>query len=257
MTLKPDTGDFHFSHSGWCPVCECETKFLAERPQFRDHLLCEHCKSIPRQRALVHVMSQTFPNWRELSIHEAGPAPWLSITQKLRAQCPLYTESQYNPTLPFGVIQPPNKWDPPTGVRNEDLEKQTFGDEAFDLVLTQDVFEHIFLPDRAISEIARTLKPRGAHICSVPLTQRHRPSQRRASLVSGQVVHHREAAYHANPVSKNGSLVTIDWGYDIVAYFSQNSGMNVTIFQIDNIELGIRAELIEILVCRKEKAPNL
>jgi len=41
-------------------------------------------------------------------------------------------------------------------------------DESFDLVITLDVFEHVLRPAKAFAEIARTLKPGGAHIYTVP-----------------------------------------------------------------------------------------
>jgi 2-polyprenyl-3-methyl-5-hydroxy-6-metoxy-1,4-benzoquinol methylase len=40
-------------------------------------------------------------------------------------------------------------------------------DESFDLVITQDVMEHVFAPAEAFSEIALILNPGGAYILSV------------------------------------------------------------------------------------------
>jgi len=49
---------------------------------------------------------------------------------------------------------------------------------AFDLVITQDFFEHVLRPAKAFAEIARTLKPGGALIYAVPydLGKNGRPS---------------------------------------------------------------------------------
>ncbi|WP_371419407.1 methyltransferase domain-containing protein [Bradyrhizobium sp. CCBAU 051011] len=50
-------------------------------------------------------------------------------------------------------------WFPtPKGVSLRRPAGADFADDTFDLVITQDVFEHIFRPDLAISDIARTLK---------------------------------------------------------------------------------------------------
>lgn len=124
-------------------------------------------------------------------------------------------------------------------------------------MVTQDVFEHIFEPDRAIKEIARTLRPGGAFIATVPIILKTKPSQRRASLVDGGIVHHLEAQYHGNPISSDGSLVVIDWGYDIVSYLQYHSGLNFIMIQIDNIDLGIRGDYIEVLVGIKQPLPDL
>jgi len=70
----------------------------------------------------------------------------------LARDCVDYTPTQFYPNAPRGAYR--------DGVRCEDLEQQTFDDESFDLVITQDVMEHIFHPDRAYREIWRTLKTR-------------------------------------------------------------------------------------------------
>jgi hypothetical protein len=67
----------------------------------------------------------------------------------------------------------------------------------------------------------------------------------------GQITHHLPAEYHGNPVAEEGSLVVMRWGYDIVDAISAWTGMATTIFHADNIQLGIRAEYTEVLVCRK------
>ena len=139
-----------------------------------------------------------------------------------------------------------------SGWRNEDLENQTFADETFDLVISQDVMEHIFNPEKAFSEIARTLKPGGAHIFTVPIVNKQKPSRVRATLeVNGEINYLEEAQYHGNPVNPKGSLVTRDWGYDICNFILKHSGLYTTIAYIDDISLGIRAEYIEVLISRK------
>lgn len=74
--------------------------------------------------------------------------------------------------------------------RCENLEALTFADESIDLHVTQDVLEHVFHPSKVFSEIARTLKPGGAHIFTVPLVNKHKPSKLRARVSDdGQIVH--------------------------------------------------------------------
>ena len=52
-------------------------------------------------------------------------------------------------------------------------------------------------------------------------------------------------------MSADGSLCTVDWGYDITDYFTVHSGMPTSIYYIDDLSRGIRASLIEVLVSRK------
>ncbi len=72
----------------------------------------------------------------------------------------------------------------------------------------------------------------------------------------GTLTHLLPPEYHGNPIDDQGSLVTTDWGYDFASFVTRHSGMPTIIIQMDNIELGIRAEFIEIVVSNKPD-PNV
>jgi hypothetical protein len=112
--------------------------------------------------------------------------------------------------------------------------------------------EHVFEPGKAFREIARVLKPGGAHIFTAPLINKWRPTERWASVRDdGVVVYHGTPEYHGNPVDPDGALVTMHWGYDIVSFIANQTAMSTIIIQIDDIGQGIRSEYIEVLVsCR-------
>ena len=132
------------------------------------------------------------------------------------------------------------------------MEALTFDDNSIDIHITQDVMEHVFNPAQAFREIARTLKPKGAHIFTTPLTEKERPSCACAALGGdGELVHYREPEYHGNPVSSKGSLVTYRWGYDIVNFIASSCGLSTTMVYINSDKNGIEAEYIEVLVTRK------
>ena len=235
---------------GYCQICEDRTIFRSKDDWLRDHFFCERCRSIPRERSLLYVLNLLYPEWRTLKIHESSPVD-RGTSRKIRLECPGYVASHFDPNIPFGTVHPSGSY------RSEDLEHQTFGDESFDLVLTQDVFEHLFSPDLAIRETARTLRPGGAHIGTVPLVKREQPSRRRARLSEGQIVHELPPEYHGNPLSPDGSLVTVDWGFDIAGYLGHVSGLSTTLFFIDDLQLGLRAKYLEVLVCRKVSIPKI
>ena len=58
-------------------------------------------------------------------------------------------------------------------------------------------------------------------------------------------------------MSADGSLVTIDWGYDIVLYLQQHSGLSFMLCHIDDINFGVRADLNEVLIGFKRPVPAL
>ena len=130
---------------------------------------------------------------------------------------------------------------------------ECFEDESFDLHLTQDVFEHLFNPAAAFREIARTLRPGGAHVFTTPLVRKNEPTRFCAHLArDGTVVHLIEPPeYHRDPISSEGSLVTVNWGYDIADYIFKACRLFTKLVFVDNIELGIRAEYIDVLLTYK------
>ena len=71
------------------------------------------------------------------------------------------TKSEYFPDHPTGTVV--------EGVLNQDIQKLTFPDSAFDLVTSNQVFEHVPDDMAGYREIYRVLRPGGAMIFSVPL----------------------------------------------------------------------------------------
>lgn len=231
-----------FACYGHCSTCERDTRFVAYDAWFRDYFVCSHCGSVPRERALMLVIDRWFPGWRDAVIHESSPAK-RGASARLARGCPGYVASQFFPDHASTPIV--------GGVRNENLERLSFPDASVDLHITQDVFEHVFDPDRAFREIARTLRPGGMHIFTVPLVNKHNPSCVRARLVDGAVEHLAPEQYHGNPVGDGRALVTVDWGYDICDHIFRSCGLFTHVVHIDDLEHGVRAEHIEVLVTRK------
>lgn len=183
-------------------------------------------------------------------MHEGSPT-WTGTSSKFHRECKNYSYSFYDPFAPTGTPHPLHGW------RNENLECLELHSGTVDLFITQDVFEHLFEPHLAIAEIARTLKPGGAHICTVPLANGRMPSFRRAQKTESGVEHLLPAIYHGDPVDSSGTLVTVDWGYDIAAYLDGHSGLKTTMIYIDDLTRGIRAQAIEVLVMQKMAVPVL
>lgn len=115
---------------GYYPVCEGQTIFFETAAWLRDNYLCVRCESIPRQRALIKTLKERFPNYRSLAIHESSPRGPASA--KLQQNCRGHLPTQFFPEQKSGTIY--------NGFRCENLEQMTF------------------------VEIARTLKPGGAHV---------------------------------------------------------------------------------------------
>jgi SAM-dependent methyltransferase len=231
---------------GHCPICERSTVFVNEGPWLRDQFKCIRCLSIPRWRAITFVLQTFFPTWREMMIHESSPTG--SASDKLARECQHCVQTHYFPDVALGATHS-------SGYRCEDLERQTFADRVFDLVVTQDVFEHVLDPARGFSEIARTLKPGGAHVFTIPWFY-WKPTLVRASRdPSGAICYHAERDYHGNPIDASGSLVVTEWGAEFCDFVFASSGLTTTVVHIRDRRQGIDGAFLEVFISRKAIEP--
>ena len=235
----------YFSYEGFCPVCETETIYRADNDYYRNSLKCGNCGSIPRERGLAYMVRTLFPNWRALSIHECAPV-MRGFSVKLNEECKNYIPMHYFPDFDLGTMV--------QGYRNENVESQTFAEDAFDLVISLDVMEHLFDPGKAYAEIWRTLKPGGAYIHTFPIhkTQVQAVADRAVLNQDGSVKHLVEKpSYHGNPIDASGSLVTKDYGYDISRKIAEYALFDVQISRFWDRTHGILGEYTEVVICTK------
>lgn len=236
--------DFYFYHEGFCLCCDQKVVFYSDNNWLRDNFFCSNCSSIPRERALIYFLNKEIPNWKNLTMHESSPEN-RGASLKFMRDCKEYSASHYFPGHSLGEII--------NGFENQNLESLTFESNSFHIFVTQDVMEHIFDPAKAFKEIARVLKPGGAHIFTVPLVNKHQKSQKWASMdTDGNVCFLNTPEYHGNPINEAGSPVTMHWGYDIADYIYRQTGMLTQMKYIDDLDYGIRAEFNEVIVSTKK-----
>jgi len=227
---------------GYCGVCDQPVTFIEYDPWLRDNYKCSNCHSIPRNRALVNALNKFCPGWVNLLLHESSPGGPLSA--HLEKSCKEYSSSYYYEDVPRGTYN--GKY------RSEDLTELSFADETFDVFVTSDVFEHVFMPEKAFKEIARVLKAGGAHVFTMPWYPELSKSRQRAVLENGEIVFLMDPVYHGNPISEKGSLVTYDWGRDFCEFIFTHSGMYTTIYLVENKDLGLKAEFLEVFISVKK-----
>lgn len=226
---------------GYCPICERRVFFLKKGEWLRDNYRCYSCNSIPRQRAIISALNVFYPDWRDLVIHESSPSGPASAY--LARHCTHYSLSYFFQDIPYGDYK--------EGKRCENLEQLTFPDESLDLLITQDVFEHVMHPDLAFKEISRVLKVGGAHVFTMPWYPEQKKTVQRARLNDNSIEFLEEPVYHGNPISQEGSLVTFDWGIDFTDFIYKNAGMFTTVYLEKDKNKGLEAEFLEVFVSRK------
>jgi SAM-dependent methyltransferase len=192
-------------------------------------------------------LNELVPHWRKLSIHESSPCD-RGISAKLKKDAEHYVASQFFAGEPFGQMI--------RGFRNEDLQSMTFKDNCFDIFISLDVMEHVPSPDQAIREIWRHLKPGGLMLSTWPVRKSQtKDMEMRAVFNSdGTVTHLKNPEYHGNPVNAEGSLVTVDYGYDVHQMIAQCAPFDVRVYRFCDKTHGIIGEYTEVFACRKNLA---
>lgn len=202
-----------------CSVCGRRGQFIVEGVAKRDDYRCTNCRSMTRQRDLAQLILDDFCRGAASSLTEAVQKSLLDgikiyeigiqgpIGQRI-SKLPGYTNSYYWENVKPGEIK--------DGVRCEDIRRLTFKDNTFDLVISMEVFEHVFNVSSAISEISRVLKPGGQHIFTTPVKYPFpEKTTERAKLAKGKIVYLEAARYHVAG-DKSKSLVVSDFGQDLI-----------------------------------------
>ena len=231
----------HRGNFGWCSVCEARTLFVELGAWLRDEYLCIRCRSIPRNRAFMLALGEERPDWRRATIHESSPSG--AASAKLARECPQYTSSQWLPEVERGAFS--------GGVRCEDVQALTLADSSVDIFVTQDVFEHVLEPERGFAEVARVLRPGGAHVFTVPVYQRASTHVRAEPDGEGGIRHVDEPDYHVNPVDPAGSLVVREWGLDLPEVVDAAGPTSTRLVHRVDRKLGIDGEFAEVVVSKR------
>lgn len=184
-------------------------------------LICSWCRSKFRVRAATDVLLKSFGDGkyrnlpqlisdlnRDINGHKIlETASTDGIFSKYENQTFL-TKTEYFPEIPRGKMH--------QGIRSEDLQALTFSDNYFDVIVSLDVFEHIANPWIAFKELLRVLKPQGTAIITTPIDSRLKHTKVRAEWQDNKLIHHSPAAYHLDPLRKDGILVFTEFGMDLV-----------------------------------------
>lgn len=231
-----------------CPICSQPKVFAAPDDYWscRSSLTSKTCPlrgCITRERALAKVLFSCYSREElfRLDIHEIAPAA-RGLSLLLRRQATGLVQSGYFPGRPFGVSA--------HGLRNENMQEQTFPDERFDLVIHMDVLEHLYDPMKALGEVFRTLRPGGRCVFAVP-TYWDRPASEQVAFLedSGSVRIVGEPEYHGNPQDPDGgSLVTWRYGYDLPLLITRHTNFDVEVRRWQSKRDAILGPMTEVYI---------
>lgn len=220
---------------GFCHVCGSDATFLSyepvDSPCKRNTFLCTQCGACARNRHVAMTVVGLFPiigpqrvenarSLRDFAQRWQGDVLLTCTSGAIYAAFDGHAgrvASEYIDDTPSGEIV--------GGLMCQDLQRTSFPDAAFDLVITEDVMEHIPNPKQAYAEIRRILKPGGFHVATIPINWSRTASAQRAVIANGEIVHFMEPEYHGDPTRPDkGILAFMDYGPGIIAEYLSITG---------------------------------
>jgi hypothetical protein len=218
--------DLPVTLEGFCLACGEMSRFNIDNkfggrvengrvlPNWRERLDCLQCKMNNRQRLMAGLVRRHFlekPNAKSYFMEQVTPIyRWV----KREFDSSYLTGSEYlGHEYDSGQIV--------NGIRHENVEQLSFKKAELDLIVSNDVFEHVPNPIVAFRNCARVLTPGGSMLATFPFHHTRQVTRKRAELKQGVLENILPPEYHGNPISPEGSIVFTDFGWDVLDMFTQ------------------------------------
>lgn len=188
-----------------------------QQGDWSERFACASCYALNRTEAVAEVLLAALPRSGATSLRAA--VPFLQslrmhefsvtgpIVEVLR-DCRLFTCSEFVDGVEPGHTGPDD-------IMCQDLQRLTFRSGEFDLLISQDVFEHVPDAARGFTEVFRVLKPGGRHVFTVPYSHNRAETLVRAELTETGIRHILPPQYHGDPVREDGCLAFREFGRDL------------------------------------------
>ena len=206
-----------------CSLCGAEGPFAPPCPggSLRE-TRCPVCHSSRRNRDIARVivrfckLDESRPLQEqvgELARYRIFELQARGVLHTLLNCLPLYECSEYFPHLASGEVSS-------EGILCQNATCLSFEDASFDIVISQDILEHIEDAPKALMEINRVLRPGGTHIFTVPIHDGRKTRQRAFTRDDGGIEHSLSPICHKDPLNSDGAFVWWDYGDDLAAYIT-------------------------------------
>lgn len=204
---------------GYCRVCEKPQDFVVDwafsangMPCFRERTVCPECSNNNRQRYMLGYLKDEVKLIKDkgqkakVYMYEQTTS-FYKNAKKIEGAEVIGSEFLGFDVKPGEVID---------GIRHEDALNLSFQNEEFDIIVSNDVFEHVADYKLAFQEVYRVLKNDGKIIFTMPFYSNIDKTVCRAKIVNGKLENVLPPVYHGNPISNKGSLVFFDYGWDVI-----------------------------------------
>ncbi|HEU0151719.1 MAG TPA: class I SAM-dependent methyltransferase [Arenimonas sp.] len=204
--------------SGYCSVCRAATAFVVDTGvrfgpdiNLREGLQCPGCGLGNRNRLVyTAVCERAFPESARGLMLEATTVLYDRLAQAL----PWLEGSEF-----FGPGHAPGTRHAVRGrsVVHQSITELGYRDGSLDLVVHNDVLEHVADTDRALSECRRVLRPGGACVFTMPFFPlRATTLVRGRHAADGSLVHLEPPEYHGDGLRSEGIYTYYHFGLDLL-----------------------------------------
>ena len=209
-----------------CPLCETKVLFVS----FDKNIFtrCIVCRNTCLNLGLIPIIKEILPVDSAYELSTYG-----GTHDFLKKNVSNLSTSEFFPNHQLGKYV--------DGIRNEDVQKLSFADKEFDLVTSNQVFEHVPDDIKGFKEINRVLKNGGFFIFGIPLYNIPKTLQR-AYIKDGKIFHIELPEYHGSRLEGPNSVLTF-WKHsknDIVQRLEK---------------AGFEVEFKDIMVSRNQGKP--
>ena len=204
---------------------------LLRLPIWRERMVCDGCRLNNRMRYILGKVKESYKDGMKVYMNEQVTNAY----RELKKHIPDLVGSEYlDADFESGRVE--------NGILHEDAMNLSFSDETFDIIVSQDVFEHVADCEMAFKEMARVLKSGGKALFTVPFDTLADTIDNRARIVNGEIEYIKEAVYHGNPLSDKGSLVFNIFSWDLFAMLKEcgfKDAYAITYYNVENGNIGL------------------
>lgn len=232
-----------FELEGFCLPCQKDVSFSVDMlwggyyqqglwiPNWRERLTCPLCGMNNRQRLIATLIKQILVENQNKNIYFMEQiTPFFEWAVKTFPSNNVMGSEYLGFEYEGGSII--------NNIRHEDVESLSFSEAEFDIIVSNDVLEHIPNYKKAFTECARVLRKGGTMFLTIPFYIEEDKTVLRAKILQGEVVHLLPPVYHGNPIKEEGSLVFNDFGWDVLNIIRESGFANVSLEIYSSIEFG-------------------
>jgi SAM-dependent methyltransferase len=143
------------------------------------------------------------------------------------------------------------------GIQHQDVTQLTFPDEAFNVIGSFEVLEHVPAYTRALCELSRCLRPGGTLLLTVPFILSSATTLTRATIDdAGQVTHLLPPEIHGDPLDDTGALCFYHFGWDFLDQLAEVGLEDTSISMFWEPHYGYLGGYQFIITARKQASPK-